>query len=167
MLNKFFSLFRVFMMKIKISVFKVSHPHSLVVGKKLRFRKRLSLRADAGGKINIGDCVFFNNDVSINARELVTIGSHVLIGENVKIYDHNHAFGKNYEGVQPNTFKTAPITIGDGVWIGSNVTILKGVTIGSRAIIAAGTVVNQDVQPDVIYQEKRSFEQIPIHYRKD
>ncbi|WP_161795083.1 hypothetical protein [Fructobacillus sp. EFB-N1] len=46
-------------------------------------------------------------------------------------------------------------------------TILKGVTIGSRAIIAAGTVVNQDVQPDVIYQEKRSFQEIPIYYRKD
>lgn len=167
MLNKFFSLFQVLMMKIKILLFKVSHPHCLVVGRKLRFRKRLNLRADAGGKINIGNHVFFNNDVSINARELVTIGNHVLIGENVKIYDHNHAFGKNFEGVQPNTFKTAPITIGDGVWIGSNVTILKGVTIGSKAIIAAGTVVNRDVQPSVIYQEQRSVQEIPIHYRKD
>ncbi|WP_338379559.1 hypothetical protein [Fructobacillus cardui] len=91
-------------------------------------------------------------------------GDNMLIAENVKMYDYNHAFSNNYEGVQSNVFKMAPITVGDGVWIGSNVTVLKGVAIGSGAIIAAVRVINQDVQPDVIYQEKRSFEQMPIHY---
>ncbi len=40
---------------------------------------------------------------------------------------------------------TQPIVIGDHVWVGMNVTILKGVTIGTGAIIAAGSVVTHDV----------------------
>jgi acetyltransferase-like isoleucine patch superfamily enzyme len=40
---------------------------------------------------------------------------------------------------------TKPVHIGNHVWIGMNVMILKGVTIGDGAIIAAGSVVNRDV----------------------
>lgn len=40
---------------------------------------------------------------------------------------------------------TLPIKIGNHVWIGLNVTILKGVTIGDGAMIAAGALVNRDV----------------------
>ncbi|EFQ57556.1 bacterial transferase hexapeptide repeat protein [Streptococcus downei F0415] len=38
-----------------------------------------------------------------------------------------------------------PVTIGDDVWIGGNVTILPGVTIGSNGVVAAGAVVTKDV----------------------
>ena len=40
--------------------------------------------------------------------------------------------------------------IGDNVWVGANVTILKGVHIGSGAVIAAGAVVNKDVEPHTV-----------------
>ncbi|MBR1692050.1 MAG: sugar O-acetyltransferase, partial [Lachnospiraceae bacterium] len=40
-----------------------------------------------------------------------------------------------------------PITIGNDVWIGGNVTILPGVTIGNNVVVAAGAVVTHDV-PD-------------------
>ena len=39
----------------------------------------------------------------------------------------------------------ADVVIGDDVWIGANVTILKGVHIGRSAIIAAGAVVTHDI----------------------
>jgi acetyltransferase-like isoleucine patch superfamily enzyme len=38
-----------------------------------------------------------------------------------------------------------PTKIGDRVWIGANVTILKGVTIGNDAVVGAGSVVTKDV----------------------
>ena len=45
---------------------------------------------------------------------------------------------------------TAPIHIGNHVWIGTRATILKGVDIGEGAIIAAGAVVTHDVPPHSI-----------------
>lgn len=38
-----------------------------------------------------------------------------------------------------------PVVIGNGVWIGANVTILGGVNIGDGAVVAAGAVVTKDV----------------------
>ena len=43
-----------------------------------------------------------------------------------------------------------PITVGDSVWIGANVSVLPGVTIGSNTIIGAGSVVNKDIPDGVI-----------------
>ena len=43
--------------------------------------------------------------------------------------------------------KSAPVVIEDDVWIGANVTILKGVTIGHGSVIAAGAVVTQSFPP--------------------
>lgn len=42
---------------------------------------------------------------------------------------------------------SAPIVIGDHVWIGMNVIVLKGVTIGEGAVVSAGSVVTKDVPP--------------------
>jgi acetyltransferase-like isoleucine patch superfamily enzyme len=39
----------------------------------------------------------------------------------------------------------AAIHIGNGVWLGSNVTVLPGVSIGDGAVVAAGAVVTRDV----------------------
>ena len=44
-----------------------------------------------------------------------------------------------------------PILIEDDVWIGANVTILKGVTIKRGSIVAAGSVVNKDVEAFSIF----------------
>lgn len=41
----------------------------------------------------------------------------------------------------------APVIIGDDVWTGSNITILKGVTIGRGSVVAAGAVVNKSCPP--------------------
>lgn len=40
---------------------------------------------------------------------------------------------------------TAPIHVGDRVWIGAGVTILPGIRIGNDAVVAAGAVVTKDV----------------------
>ena len=39
------------------------------------------------------------------------------------------------------------ITVGNGAWLGHNVTITAGVSIGRGAVIAAGAVVTRDVPP--------------------
>ena len=65
-----------------------------------------------------------------------------MIGHNVVLATLNHEEDPKKRG----NLCPAPIKIADGVWIGSNATILPGVTIGEGAIIAAGAVVTKDVE---------------------
>lgn len=81
---------------------------------------------------------YINNNLNLSCFEHVEIGNNVAISENVTIRDSdNHSL----EG----GVRTKPVKIGNDVWIGVNVTILKGVSIGDGAVIAAGSLVNRDV----------------------
>ena len=43
------------------------------------------------------------------------------------------------------------VSIGNDVWIGTNVLILSGIRIGDGAVVAAGAVVVKDIEPYAIY----------------
>lgn len=83
---------------------------------------------------------YINNDLTLSCFERIDIGHGVAISENVTIRDSD-----NHEILNDNHQPTKPIKIGNRVWIGTNVTVLKGVTIGDGAIIAAGSLVNKDI----------------------
>lgn len=102
---------------------------------------RCELATHAGGRIEIGDGVFVNYGCSISAHQRVRIGSGCLIGQYSIIMDCDYHSPEG-EGDHGNV---RPVTIGDRVWIGARVIVLKGVTIGPDAIIAAGSVVTRDV----------------------
>lgn len=87
---------------------------------------------------------YINRNVKIRCYESISIGLNVAISENVSIWDSDAHL---LEG----SVQTKPIVIGDNVWIGTNCIILKGVTIGNGAVIAAGSVVNKDVEPNCLY----------------
>lgn len=101
-------------------------------------------------KIVLGDNVLINNNVIIISEgEGIEIGAQTLIGLNVEIID------SNFHDLHPERRisgmpKTAKVTIGKNVFIGSNVKILKGVTIGDNSIIANGTVVTKTIPANVI-----------------
>lgn len=87
---------------------------------------------------------YINSGVTIDCFDSIRIGHDVVISKGVTIRDSdNHQLDNN-------TSISAPITIGDHVWVGINVTILKGVNIGDGAVIAAGAVVVSDVAPNAL-----------------
>ena len=47
---------------------------------------------------------------------------------------------------------SAPVVIEDDVWISFGAIILKGVRIGAGSVIAAGSIVTEDVPPNVFYR---------------
>ena len=93
-------------------------------------------------KIVIGNHVEMSG-VSIVSNNSVTIGNHVLIGANCQIGDRDG---------HTNIYKSSPkpINIEDHVWLGMNVTVLKGVTIGEQSIIGANSVVTKDIPANCI-----------------
>lgn len=82
----------------------------------------------------------------------VEIGNPVLIGADTIIMDNNfHSMdysirGTSKEGYQhKGTINTAPVVIGDNVFVGTRCIINKGVCIGEGAIVAAGSIVVKDI----------------------
>jgi acetyltransferase-like isoleucine patch superfamily enzyme len=77
-------------------------------------------------------------------RGQVTIGDGARIGAHASILGFNHGTSPD-EPIFHQPLTSIGITIGDDVWIGSNVVILDGVRIGDHAIVGAGAVVTKDV----------------------
>ncbi len=76
---------------------------------------------------------------------LVTIGNHVQITMDVKIFTHGG--GWVLRGKYPDFDTFGKVCIKDNVYIGNNTLIMPGVTIGNNVIIGAGSVVTKSV-PD-------------------
>lgn len=105
-------------------------------------------RCDYGPNIHVGDGFLTNDNVTILDIAPVTIGEHVMIGPNTLISTVGHPLDRR--GRREWGAFAEPVTIGDDVWIGGNVTILPGVTIGSNVVVAAGGVVSRDVPDGVV-----------------
>ena len=101
-----------------------------------------SVKVWAPWNVEMGSYVAIDDEVNLYSAAKITIGTKVAISREAFICTASHDITK------PNRpLITAPITIGDGVWIGARAIILPGVTIGEGAIVAAGAVVTKDVEP--------------------
>ncbi|MEO8766194.1 MAG: acyltransferase [Ginsengibacter sp.] len=87
---------------------------------------------------------FIGRNCVITSKERVTINKGCLIAEMVVIRDQDHTVNTHMETLHEE-FYTAPVEIGENVWIASKATILKRVTVGKYSIIAASAVVTKDV----------------------
>ena len=106
------------------------------------------IRVGPKGTLTIGNRVWASN-VSIFCHQSVTIGNHVLLGGGVQIFDTNfHSTDPSVRGTRRETYetiRTAPVFIGSHAFIGTNAIVCKGVSIGENAVVAAGSVVVQDI----------------------
>jgi acetyltransferase-like isoleucine patch superfamily enzyme len=111
----------------------------------------------ASARATIGDYCYFTNSVLLCETEL-RIGSYVVIGWNATIADSDFhpiapaarvrdavACSPLGKGRQRPYIASEPVVIEDDVWIGPNVTILKGVRIGAGAFVEAGALVTRSV----------------------
>ena len=103
---------------------------------------------DYGYNCRIGEETFLNHNAYLMDGAPITIGKHCFIGPNCGMYTPNHPLvaEERNQGLE----QARPITIGDNVWIGADVTILPGVTIGEGSVIGAKSVVTKDIPPNVI-----------------
>jgi acetyltransferase-like isoleucine patch superfamily enzyme len=111
--------------------------------------------------ITIGRNTLLGSRSIIDCVTRVIVGDDVLISYDVIIADaDNHSLSRrrregDLERWRAGTHdwsdvQKAPITIGNGAWIGARAIILRGVTIGEGAIVGMGSVVTKDVAPNTI-----------------
>ncbi|GAA1585326.1 acyltransferase [Kribbella karoonensis] len=105
-------------------------------------RSYIAAHAYVTGRIALGADSTINPFAAV--RGVVTIGDDVRIGAHTSLLAFNHGTAPG-EPIFKQPHTALGITIGDDVWIGSNVTILDGVTVGPHTIIGAGAVVTKDI----------------------
>lgn len=106
---------------------------------------RASLATGPAGVLVLGDHTFVNQGAVLHADLAVTIGARVLIG------DHSAICDTDFHEVDPGAgVRTAPITVGDDVWLARAVIVLPGAVIGEGTVVAAGSVVRGELPPWVL-----------------
>lgn len=97
------------------------------------------------------NCIFLDDNI-------IRIGDNALIAPNVQIYTVFHptnaisCFGepKENESFEVCKTKTAPVIIGNDVWIGGGVIIMLGVIIGNNVVIGARSIVTKGIPDNAI-----------------
>jgi maltose O-acetyltransferase len=113
--------------------------------------------------VDYGNNIYFGNNCEINMNctflddNKIVIGDNALISPNVQIYTAFHPtnaydrFGEvNNNGFTFCKTITAPVNIGDNVWIGGGSIILPGVKIGDNVTIGAGSVVTKSIPSNTV-----------------
>ena len=106
------------------------YPHKISIGKKVAINRECRFLASAHSKEKVD----------------ILIGDHCVFAPGVSLLSAGHDY--HYLDL-PDT--SAPITIGNYVWIGANSIVLPGVTIGDGAVIGAGSVVTKDIAPYTVW----------------
>jgi acetyltransferase-like isoleucine patch superfamily enzyme len=102
------------------------------------------------GLLRVGDRTSINAECIITAMERVEIGADVMLAPRVYVLDVDHRFDDRATPIPQQGYDVAPVTICDGVWIGTGTVITKGVTIGEGAVVGANSVVTRDIPPFTI-----------------
>lgn len=97
--------------------------------------------------VEIGDRCLIGRGSSVIGHKSIIIGNDVWTGYDVRIADMNHGYEDVTQPISGQWQAEAPITIGDGSWLGHHVVVLPGVNIGRHVTVGAGSVVTTDL-PD-------------------
>ncbi|MGI8801374.1 MAG: acyltransferase [Solirubrobacteraceae bacterium] len=102
-----------------------------------------------GPHITIGDDSYINRGCVFDNSASIAIGRSCSIGMNVLIITSDHAIGPSHR--RAGTLSAAAITIGDGAWIGTRVTLLPGSAVAAGCVVAAGSVIRGKCEADGLY----------------
>ncbi len=110
----------------------------------------ISARCFVGGpNISIGCGTHVNYGCFFDTLARISIGENCAIAMGVYLITSTDAIGTSSERAGALLGKS--ISIGNGCWIGARATVLPGVNIGEGCIVAPGSVITHDCQPNGLY----------------
>ena len=125
---------------------------SIYVGRNVhiwRFSRLTAINPQSGEhRITISDDCIIHPSVHLSAVSSIHIGHSVLIAANCYITDHDHTWqNTDTPAIHNNHLVAEETRIGECVWLGEKVVVLKGVTIGKNSVIGSGSVVTKSIPP--------------------
>ncbi len=122
----------------RTGILRMDKDSRFIVNGKFQFMYGADILLFSGAELRLGNNSYINSDCKIRCHKRIEIGSDCAISHDFTVMDSDAHFLDMQK-------KTKPVKIGNHVWIGTRVTILKGVNIGDGAVIAAGSVVTKDI----------------------
>lgn len=109
---------------------------------------RPPFRIEYGSRVRIGEGTFFNYDCVMLDVAPVTVGARCQVASRVQFLTATHPIdpGPRGEGWE----SSAPIVVGDNVWLGGGAILCPGVSVGDDTVVGAGAVVTRDLPPGVV-----------------
>jgi len=121
------------------------HPGAeLVIGEGTWLRTELgpvTMHVYPGARMTIGPACLLNG-CQLSAKSALSIGRSSMVGPGSRLFDADQ---HDLDGDTPE--RSAPIRVGDHVWIASDVTVLRGVEIGDHAVVGAQSLVTRSIPP--------------------
>lgn len=96
--------------------------------------------------LEIGSECFIGEECLLDLAEGIRLGDRVTLASRVMLLTHRNVGFRDHPLQQALPPMAAPVSIGDGSFVGAGATILAGVTVGAGCAIAAGAVVVADVE---------------------
>jgi|AZIG01.1.fsa_nt_gi acetyltransferase-like isoleucine patch superfamily enzyme len=122
---------------------KIRGRAEIVLGNRVAFREGVFIGGN--GKLFIGDATSINENTIIACTQYVEIGSNCMFAPRCYVLDVDHKFSDASIPINQQGYEQSPVKIGDDVWFGTGVVVVKGVTIGNGCVIAANSVVTEDI----------------------
>ena len=91
--------------------------------------------------VRIGDRVVLGRGSHVVGHRSIEIGDDVFTGPYVYVTDQNHVYSDPHMPIGRQWPTEAPVSIGNGSWLGTGVVILPGSCLGENVVVAAGSVV--------------------------
>lgn len=160
----FVRFFKVFPKAIRVFIWNTTANHSQIIFVGIRYIILKSLIENCGdnvkigtnvqilgwNKLSIGSNVSIHSNCYIDANGGIKIGNNVSIAHNSTILSTNHDWVNQNIPIKYNPVKFSEVYISDDVWVGCGCRILSGVTVGNRCVVAAGAVVNKNIESRTI-----------------
>lgn len=145
----------------KDNTLDLSPEAEFVIGKNVMINQSNFVTVKSNAKLKIGDNTYITR-ATISCLGEIEIGENCILGEGMKIFDHNHQYQKNPFSVSKTDFNIGKVKMGNNVWTGANVVILKDVTIGDNVILGAGCIIHRDVPANSIIINKQNQHTISL-----
>jgi acetyltransferase-like isoleucine patch superfamily enzyme len=119
-------------------------PGKVIISEDCIIRNLFIETVNESALVFIDSHVFIGNNSHFIANNKIDIGKNTLIAPRVMLIDNDHKIqsGAIYKHAD---IVGKPIKIGENVWLGANVTVLKGVSIFNNAVIGANSLVTKNV----------------------
>ena len=119
-----------------------------LVGYKIGKNSKVVGPLNITGDLIVGDNCWIGKELCIFGNGLVTIGNNCDLAPCVTFSTGGHEIGDSNR--RAGEGKIFNITVKDGCWIGTRVTIINSVVINESCVIGAGALVNKSIEKNVL-----------------